>query len=66
MSGFWLTEEQEAIREGVAKVCAAFDDEYWRRTDETGIFPEASSPPSPRAAGWAWPCRKVSAARAWA
>lgn len=41
MSGFWLTEEQEAIREGVAKVCAAFDDEYWRRTDETGEFPEA-------------------------
>ena len=40
MSGFWLTDEQEAIREGVAKVCAAFDDEYWRRTDETGQFPE--------------------------
>jgi acyl-CoA dehydrogenase len=41
MAGFWLTEEQEAIREGVAKVCAAFDDDYWRRTDETGEFPEA-------------------------
>jgi len=41
MSGFWLTDEQEAIREGVAKLCADFDDEYWRRTDETGIFPEA-------------------------
>ena len=40
MSGFWLTDEQEAIREGVAKLCADFDDEYWRRTDETGIFPE--------------------------
>jgi acyl-CoA dehydrogenase len=40
MSGFWLTEEQEAIREGVAKLCAGFDDDYWRRTDETGIFPE--------------------------
>ena len=40
MTGFWLTEEQEAIREGVAKLCAAFDDEYWRRTDETGHFPE--------------------------
>ncbi|PVM84236.1 acyl-CoA dehydrogenase family protein [Caulobacter endophyticus] len=40
MAGFWLTDEQEAIREGVAKVCAAFDDEYWRRTDETGNFPE--------------------------
>ncbi len=41
MAGFWLTEEQEAIRDGVAKLCAGFDDEYWRRTDETGIFPEA-------------------------
>jgi acyl-CoA dehydrogenase len=40
MSGFWLTEEQEAIRDGVAKLCADFDDDYWRRTDETGIFPE--------------------------
>ena len=41
MSGFWLTDEQEAIREGVSRVCAAFDDEYWRETDETGRFPEA-------------------------
>ena len=40
MAGFWLTEEQEAIREGVAKLCAGFDDDYWRRTDETGAFPE--------------------------
>jgi acyl-CoA dehydrogenase len=40
MSGFWLNDDQEAIREAVAKVCAAFDDEYWRRTDETGAFPE--------------------------
>ena len=41
MSGFWLSDEQEAIREGVARVCADFDDEYWRETDETGRFPEA-------------------------
>jgi acyl-CoA dehydrogenase len=40
MAGFWLTEEQEAIREGVARLCADFDDDYWRRTDETGVFPE--------------------------
>ena len=25
MSGFWLTEEQEAIRDGVAKVMALID-----------------------------------------
>ena len=41
MAGFGLTEEQEAIREGVARVCERFDDEYWRKTDETGAFPEA-------------------------
>ncbi len=40
MSGFWLTEEQEAIREGVSKVMADFGDEYWRNADETGRFPE--------------------------
>ncbi len=41
MSSFWPTEEQEAIREAVGRVCAQFDDDYWRRTDETGDFPEA-------------------------
>jgi acyl-CoA dehydrogenase len=41
MIGFGLTEEQEAIRDGVARVCERFDDEYWRKTDETGAFPEA-------------------------
>jgi len=40
MSAFWLNEEQEAIREGVQRVMAGFGDEYWRKTDETGIFPE--------------------------
>jgi acyl-CoA dehydrogenase len=40
MNGFWFTDEQEAIREGVLRLCARFDAEYWRRTDETGKFPE--------------------------
>ena len=40
MSSFWPTEEQDAIREAVGRICADFDDEYWRRTDETGDFPE--------------------------
>ena len=40
MSSFWPTEEQQAIREAVGRVCERFDDEYWRRTDETGKFPE--------------------------
>ncbi|WP_374534948.1 acyl-CoA dehydrogenase family protein [Phenylobacterium sp.] len=40
MSGFWLSEEQEAIVESVARLCAQFDADYWRKTDETGDFPE--------------------------
>ena len=40
MNGFWLTDEQEAIREGVLRLCGRFDADYWRRTDETGQFPE--------------------------
>lgn len=41
MSGFWLSDEQQAIVESVSRLCADFDAEYWRRTDETGEFPEA-------------------------
>ncbi len=41
MSGFWLSEEQEAIVESVSRLCAQFDADYWRKTDETGDFPEA-------------------------
>ncbi|MEO8114523.1 MAG: acyl-CoA dehydrogenase family protein [Phenylobacterium sp.] len=40
MSGFWLSDEQQAIRDGVLRLCARFDAAYWRRTDETGQFPE--------------------------
>jgi acyl-CoA dehydrogenase len=35
-----LNEDQQAIRDAVAKICAQFDAEYWRRTDETGHWPE--------------------------
>lgn len=40
MSAFWLDEQQESIRDGVAKVLAPYNDDYWRRVDETGNFPE--------------------------
>lgn len=40
MSGFWLTQEQEAIVESVTRLCAQFDADYWRKADETGDFPE--------------------------
>ena len=41
MSGFWLTEDQEAIREAVARLCAQYGDDYWLETDNSGVFPEA-------------------------
>lgn len=40
MSGFWLSDEQADIRDSVLRLCARFDADYWRRTDETGEFPE--------------------------
>ncbi|MEM8616598.1 MAG: acyl-CoA dehydrogenase family protein, partial [Pseudomonadota bacterium] len=36
-----LTDEQMAIKDGVARTIAQFDDEYWSHTDETGDWPEA-------------------------
>lgn len=41
MSGFWFSDEQQAIRDAVVRLCERFDAAYWRRTDETGEFPEA-------------------------
>ncbi len=41
MSAFEFTEDQEAIRESVTRLCARFDAAYWREVDETGNFPEA-------------------------
>ncbi|THD57572.1 acyl-CoA dehydrogenase family protein [Phenylobacterium sp.] len=40
MTAYGFTDEQQAIREGVLRLCARFDADYWRRTDETGVFPE--------------------------
>jgi len=40
VSSFWLTDEQEAIREGVGRVMSNYKDDYWLKTDDTGIFPE--------------------------
>ncbi len=41
MSSFWLSDDQQAIRDSVLRLCAGFDAAYWRRTDESGDFPEA-------------------------
>ena len=38
---FRLTDEQEAIRESVSKLCAKYDDDYWFDRDHDGEFPEA-------------------------
>ncbi|MBV6306604.1 acyl-CoA/acyl-ACP dehydrogenase [Candidimonas humi] len=37
---FALTQDQLAIRAAIEDVCRAFDDEYWRRKDAAGGFPE--------------------------
>jgi acyl-CoA dehydrogenase len=36
---FQLTAEQQAIRDGIAKICAGFDLEYWSKRDRDGGFP---------------------------
>ena len=36
---FALNENQEAIRDAVAKVCSGFDDAYWLNKDSEGGFP---------------------------
>jgi acyl-CoA dehydrogenase len=38
---FALTEEQEHIRDAIAKICRRFDDTYWFDRDHDGAFPEA-------------------------
>jgi acyl-CoA dehydrogenase len=36
---FDLTPDQQGIREAIAKLCARFDAEYWRKRDREGGFP---------------------------
>src|SRR5262245_50204066 len=36
---FGLSDEQQRIREAIAKLCTRFDDEYWLRRDREGGFP---------------------------
>src|SRR5258708_18321184 len=36
---FALTENQEAIRDAIAKICRDFDDAYWLKKDREGGFP---------------------------
>ncbi len=37
---FSLTDDQQAIVDAVGRICAQFDDEYWRARDKDGVFPE--------------------------
>jgi acyl-CoA dehydrogenase len=37
---FALTDDQEAIRAAVRELCDGFGDEYWRRVDGSGDYPE--------------------------
>jgi acyl-CoA dehydrogenase len=40
MTPFEMTEDRRAMQEAIARICAGYDDEFWRKTDETGNFPE--------------------------
>ena len=40
MIGFSFTDQQLEIVDSVTRLCARFDADYWRQTDETGEFPE--------------------------
>ena len=31
MNGFWFSDEQQAIRDAVVRLCERFDADYWRR-----------------------------------
>src|SRR5512145_3466819 len=37
---FAFTEDQLAIKDSVAKLCAQFDDRYWLKKDKEGGFPD--------------------------
>ena len=37
---FALSEQQEAIRSAIAKICKDFDDNYWLKKDRVGGFPQ--------------------------
>ena len=36
---FALTDQQEAIRDAIAKICEDFPDAYWLKKDHDGGFP---------------------------
>ena len=36
---FTQSSDHEAIREGIRKICASFDDDYWSQQDEAHEFP---------------------------
>ena len=40
MIGFSFSDQQLEIVDSVTRLCARFDADYWRQTDETGEFPE--------------------------
>jgi acyl-CoA dehydrogenase len=40
MTPFDLTADRLALREAILRICAGYDDEFWRKSDESGTFPE--------------------------
>ena len=63
---FEFTPDQQALRAAVSRICERYPDEYWLERDREGGFPSRCTPTWPATAGWASPCRRNTAAPAWA
>lgn len=61
---FALTDQQEAIRDAIAKICAGLDDAYWLNKDREGVFRMTFTKRLPMPDGSASACRKPMAALA--
>lgn len=55
MSGGVVEDPHRELRDGIARVCADFDDEYWRRCDDAHEFPWAFYE-ALAAGGWVGTC----------
>lgn len=58
---FSVSEDHQALREGVAAIMKRFDAEYWLARDEDGEFPESITAPWRMLAGWGLPCLRNTA-----
>lgn len=63
---FEFTPDQLALRDAVSRICERYPDDYWLERDREGGFPSRCTPTWRATAGSASPCRRSTAAPAWA